>query len=160
MLSLKRLFQVTLACLPFWHFSAAEDDIHESLQRRRQAHRERLHEARNLVRSPAASSASTSISGSTSASVGSDSSSSFTYMPSWAASSTFTISVSASSSFVPAPTPANCGSEDCKFYNANTSPYFVKEWPETNFDVGESYGGSTPVCADYITMLLNELRSG
>ena len=70
------------------------------------------------------------------------------YSPSFPASKTFTTpdySISKSYSRSPEPTPASCGSEDCKFYNSKTKPYFIAEWPDVDFDTGEMYGGSTPV---------------
>ena len=88
---------------------------------------------------------------STTSVVASSSFSSSSYVPSFPASKTFTTpdySISKSYSRSPSPTPADCGKEDCKFYNSKTEPYFIKEFPDVDFDTGEFYGGSTPIDED------------
>lgn len=150
------LVELILACLPLLGLVVAGDAADDILSLRKTERYQQLHQDRE--RAISSSSVSASFSGSFS------SSSSSSYVPSFPASSTFTYSFGLSS-HVPAPTPTSCGSEDCKFYDSKTAPYFISEWPDVGFDTGECefgwfyipanliiiripgefYGGSTPV---------------
>lgn len=125
--------------LSFWRVSVATEAMEKPINMHEQA----LHRRWNQPEKRAASSSlvATSASASISASASFSSSS---YVPSFPASSTID-SPLPSYSYIPMPTPASCGSEDCKFYTSKTAPYFIREWPMVNFDAGEFYGGSTPV---------------
>lgn len=138
MLSLKPFGWLFVASLSLWQIALAKG-INERFNEKRESLQKHLHLHQHAKR---AASSSSSVPASSSFS-------SSSYVPSWPASSTFTVSQSSSyvsSHYVaPTPTPASCGSEDCKFYSSKTEPYFIAEWPDVDFETGEFYGGSTPV---------------
>ena len=39
-----------------------------------------------------------------------------------------------------------CNSTSCyRYYNSDTAPYFIEQWPDVEWDTGEFYSGSIPV---------------
>ena len=129
----KAVVLLLAASFQFWQISTAEEARNEVFNRKIVKLYGPSHKYEKRAASPASSAAA---------------SSSYSYVPSFPASKTFTTpdySISKSYSRSPSPTPASCGSEDCKFYNSKTKPHFIAEWPDVDFDTGEFYGGSTPV---------------
>ena len=40
----------------------------------------------------------------------------------------------------------NCNSTSCyRYYNEDTAPYLIEQWPDIDFDAGEFYSGSVPI---------------
>jgi hypothetical protein len=139
--SLATFVALLVASLPLWQITVAMVEpglaINHRFNKKKELFKQHLPQHKKR-----ATSASSSVAASSSYS-----SSSYA----WPASSTFDVPPVNSASYSgsvfvgPTPTPASCGSEDCKFYSHKTAPYFIPKWPGVEFETGEFYGGSTPV---------------